>query len=163
TRYSLLETVRQYARERLAADAEAAVYRARHRDFFLATAQEAAPHLAGPQQGAWLEQLESEYDNLRQALTFCLEDPEEFDQGINLAVCLGRFWHLCGYWSEGLEHLLAMLADSRSLEYPESLADLLKWTGTLEAMQSKYDAARSHFETAIVTYSRLGDRAGAAF
>ena len=67
-RYRLLETVRQYARDRLLEAGEAAAVRERHRDWFLALAEAAEPELRGAGPGRWLERLEAEHDNLRAAL-----------------------------------------------------------------------------------------------
>src|SRR5207253_2107989 len=67
-RYRLLETIRQYARERLEERGETGRWRSRHRDFFLALAEEAEPKLSGPEQAVWLARLETEYENLRSAL-----------------------------------------------------------------------------------------------
>src|SRR2546421_4211466 len=63
-RYRLLETVRQYARDRLLEAGEAEGVRERHRNWFLALAEQAEPELRGPEQGAWLDRLEREHDNL---------------------------------------------------------------------------------------------------
>src|SRR5207249_3491771 len=68
TRYRLLETVRQYARDRLLESGETETWRARHRDHFLKMAEEAEPELTGTDQAAWLARLEVEHDNLRTAL-----------------------------------------------------------------------------------------------
>jgi predicted ATPase len=78
TRYRLLETVRQYAYERLAELDESPTARARHQDYFLALAETGNPKLNGPEQANWLAVLE-EHDNLRLALAFCLEAPEGVD------------------------------------------------------------------------------------
>jgi predicted ATPase/class 3 adenylate cyclase len=70
-RYRLLETIRQYARERLEAEGEAAAAQARHGDWFLSLAERAEPELWGPRQVEWLDRLEQEHDNLRAALSWC--------------------------------------------------------------------------------------------
>src|SRR5262245_55442481 len=71
-RYRLLETVRQYARDRLLEASEAAAARDRHRDWFLALAEQAEPKLLrGAEQVAWMDRLETEHDNLRSALEWC--------------------------------------------------------------------------------------------
>jgi predicted ATPase/DNA-binding SARP family transcriptional activator len=76
-RYRLLETVRQYAQERLEESGEAETFRRRHAEFFLALAEEAEPGLVGAQQQEWAERLEEEHDNLRAALSWSLErEPE---------------------------------------------------------------------------------------
>ena len=72
TRYRLLETVRQYATERLAETGAREALRERHRDYFLALAEEAAPKLEGAEQAAWLQRLEKEYENLRASLEWSL-------------------------------------------------------------------------------------------
>jgi predicted ATPase/DNA-binding SARP family transcriptional activator len=72
-RYRMLESIRQYAWENLEQNGEADEVRDRHAAFFLALAEEADPKLAGPQQGVWVERLEAEHDNLREALSWFLE------------------------------------------------------------------------------------------
>ena len=67
-RYRLLEMVRQYAAEGLLSSGEATLVKTRHRDWFVALAEEVEPHLKGAEQGDWLRRLEWEYDNLRAAL-----------------------------------------------------------------------------------------------
>ena len=73
-RYRLLETVRQYAREQLLSSGGAEAVRARHRDCFLALAEEAHPQLKGPDQAKWLHRLETEHENLRASLEWSLAD-----------------------------------------------------------------------------------------
>jgi non-specific serine/threonine protein kinase len=67
-RYRLLETVRQYARDRLLEAGEAEAVRGRHAGWCLALAEEAEPALVGDNQREWLDRLEREHDNLRAAL-----------------------------------------------------------------------------------------------
>src|SRR5205807_4056613 len=74
SRYRLLETVRQYARERLLESSGGAAVRERHRDYFLALAEEADPELLGSEQAEWLQRLEEEHDNLRSALEWSLAE-----------------------------------------------------------------------------------------
>ena len=76
TRYRLLETVRQYARDRLAEGGKGKACQSQHRDYFLALAEEAKEKLVGPEQGLWLDRLESEHENLRAALEWCAASEE---------------------------------------------------------------------------------------
>lgn len=113
TRYHLLETVRQYARDRLTESGESLTVRARHSDCFLTLAEEVRSKLRGSEQGQWLDVLEEEHDNLRQALTWYgedLEDAEAEEKGLRLGVALQRFWGVRGHLSEGRERLGALLA-----------------------------------------------------
>ena len=74
TRYPLLETVRQYAQERLVESGESELVQGRHRDYFLAFAEEAEPQLAGAEQAEWLDRLEAEHENLRGGLEWSLQE-----------------------------------------------------------------------------------------
>jgi predicted ATPase/DNA-binding XRE family transcriptional regulator len=107
-RYRLLETLRQYAAERLAgaAEEEGAV-RARHRDWCLALAAAAAPALAGPEAAAWLARLAPEHDNLRAALGWCAEHAPE--SGLRLTVDLGPFWRARAHYAEASRWLARLL------------------------------------------------------
>jgi non-specific serine/threonine protein kinase len=107
-RYRLLETVRQYARERLAETDEGTAVRDRHRDWCLALAERVAPGLMGSEQAALLGQLDAEGDNLRAALTWCQAGDVEL--GLSLATALYRYWFYRGRAVEGVQWLEAFLA-----------------------------------------------------
>ena len=111
TRYRLLETVRQYAAERLAqrAGAELDETRAAHRDHYLALVETADTHLRGPDEAAWLDRLEAEFDNIRAALAFSLADPGSAEPGLRLAAGLRWFCNMRGHAGEVLEALNALL------------------------------------------------------
>jgi predicted ATPase/class 3 adenylate cyclase/DNA-binding CsgD family transcriptional regulator len=111
TRYRLLETVRQYAAERLArrAGSELDETRAAHRDHYLALVETAATHLRGPDAAVWLDRLEVEFDNLRAALAFSVADPGSAEPGLRLAAGLRWFCNMRGHVGEVLEALNALL------------------------------------------------------
>jgi predicted ATPase/class 3 adenylate cyclase/DNA-binding CsgD family transcriptional regulator/tetratricopeptide (TPR) repeat protein len=111
TRYRLLETVRQYAAERLArrAGSELDETRAAHRDHYLALVETADSHLRGPDEAVWLDRLEVEFDNIRAALAFSVADPDSAEPGLRLAVGLRWFCYLRGHAGEVLEALTVLL------------------------------------------------------
>src|SRR5205823_6185366 len=107
-RYRLLEMLRQYGQERLAASAPAEVVRRRHAMFFRELVEAAESKLAGPEQAESLERLEQEHDNLRAALQWCL-DTRDAEMGLRLAGAAWRFWLVRGYLSEGSRWLTEVL------------------------------------------------------
>ena len=117
-RYRLLETIREYALEKLDEAGETAKLRDRHLNLFLARAEEAAPKLGEAYQQLWLNWLEGEHDNLRAALAWSLEDTggtRHVEAGLRIASALVRFWEIRGYVKEGLawfERLLAQTDDT---------------------------------------------------
>jgi predicted ATPase/DNA-binding CsgD family transcriptional regulator len=114
TRYRLLETVRHYAAERLAlrAGAELGETRAAHRDYYLALVESASPHLRGPDEAAWLDRIETEFDNIRAALAFSLADPGSAEPGLRLAAGLRWFCNMRGHGGEVLAALNVLLERS---------------------------------------------------
>ena len=115
TRYRLLETVRHYAAERLAlrAGPELDETRAAHRDHYLALVETADTHLRGPDEAAWLDRLEADFDNIRAALAFSLADPDSAEPGLRLAAGLHRFCNMRGHGGEVLEALNAPARETR--------------------------------------------------
>jgi predicted ATPase/class 3 adenylate cyclase/DNA-binding CsgD family transcriptional regulator len=111
TRYRLLETVRQYAAERLAlrAGADLDETRAAHRDYYLDLVETARTHLRGPDEAAWLDRLEIEFDNIRAALAFSVADPDSAEPGLRLAAGLHWFCNMRGHGGEILEALNVLL------------------------------------------------------
>ena len=111
TRYRLLETVRHYAAERLARrpGAELDQSRAAHRDYYLSLVETADTHLRGPDEAAWLDRLEAEFDNIRAALAYSLADPGSAEPGLRLATGLRWFCQMRGHGGEILEALTVLL------------------------------------------------------
>jgi non-specific serine/threonine protein kinase len=110
-RYRLLETIRDYALEKLEAAGEAVPLRDRHLDLFLARAEEAAPKLFDQYQQLWLNWLEGEHDNLRAALAWALHSGRS-EAGLRIANALIRFWEIRGYVHEGLAWFERLLAQA---------------------------------------------------
>jgi non-specific serine/threonine protein kinase len=105
-RYRLLETVREYADEKLIDSGEAVPLRGKHSDFYVALAEDGAVGIVGPEQVAWVERLETEHGNLLAALAWCQADPDGAEREERLAGALGRFWRDRGYTREAFEWLM---------------------------------------------------------
>jgi len=110
-RYRMLESIREYALEKMSQAGEAARLRDRHLDLFLARAEEAAPRLGDAYQQLWLAWLEAEHDNLRAALAWSLEGGR-VEAGLRIANALVRFWEIRGHVEEGLAWFERLLAQA---------------------------------------------------
>ena len=108
-RYRLLETIREYALEKLDEAGETARLRDRHLDLFLARVEEAAPKLGEAYQQVWLNGLEAEHDNVRAALAWSLQSGR-IAEGLRIASGLVRFWEIRGYVQEGMTWFERLLA-----------------------------------------------------
>jgi predicted ATPase/class 3 adenylate cyclase len=157
TRYHLLETVRQYAHDRLREAGEEAAIRARHRDEFLRLAERARPEIQGPGQQIWLDRLEEEHDNLRAALDWCLEDPEGAQPGLRLAADLFFLWWMRGYFTEGQRQYAAALARPGAQARTAARARTLGRAGGLISLYGDADA-RPLFEEGLAIAREIGDR-----
>jgi non-specific serine/threonine protein kinase len=108
-RYRLLETLRQYASERLQESSVESEVRLKHVEYLLKLAETAEPELVGPRVGSWLASLNPDHDNFRSALQWCLERGES-ELGLRLAGAFYRFWLMRGFLTEGSEWLDRLLA-----------------------------------------------------
>ena len=165
TRFRLLETVRQYARDRLLESGDRKQWRDRHLVHFLALAEEAEPELAGAEQQVRLERLEAEHDNLRAALEWSSEVGADPKAGLRLAGSVWRFWDVRGYLGEGRRWLAGLLAnipagggDGRSA----IRAKALHGAGVLAYRQGDYPAAHALHEESLAIRREMGDRWGIA-
>ena len=112
----MLETIHEYAREKLEKSGEAEDVKRVHAGYFLAMAEEASAELRGPDQLEWLGRLEAEHDNMRAALSWTI-GRQKVDLGLRLAGALWRFWSVLGHYAEGrrwLEEALAAGGEARS-------------------------------------------------
>ena len=120
TRYHLLETIRQYARDKLLEAGESEQTRTNHLDFFLQFAEHAETYMNGPQELEWRGLLDMEYDNLRTALEWGLEN--DVDKILRLAAALHVFWERHGYEVEGRRLLNEVLARAKTVPLGEGQA-----------------------------------------
>jgi ATP/maltotriose-dependent transcriptional regulator MalT len=139
-RYRMLEPVRQYARERLEEGGEVEAVRRRHAEYSLTLAEEAKPHLWGPEETEWLERLEAEHDNMRAAISWTLEGAD-VELGLRLAGALGWFWDARGHFGEGRRWLEAALAKDGGQGSAAARARVLEELGWLAFRQSDLDRA----------------------
>jgi predicted ATPase/DNA-binding CsgD family transcriptional regulator/Tfp pilus assembly protein PilF len=154
-RFTMLETIREYALERLVASGEAEALWRRHAEYFRALAESADPHLEGADQAMWMERLEAEHANLRTALEWGLTD-ESSTIGLQLAGALWRFWWGHGYSTEGCQWLERAL--SRSSGAPASVrAKLLAGAGWLAFLQGDAVRARQLSEECLALGREQGD------
>ena len=157
-RYRMLETIREYALERLAASGGAETVRQEHAKFFLALVQEAEPYLTSAARGVWVERLEVEHDNLRAALRWARESGEALI-GLQIAGALHWFWWFQGYLSEGRGWAEGALAQTGALGVGPPTAARAKalWSaGDLTWLQGDYAAARILLEESLAIAQALG-------
>jgi non-specific serine/threonine protein kinase len=150
------------ARDRLVETDEVWTVRARHRDHFLALAEEAWPKLRSAEQAQWLTVWEEAHDNLRLALSFCLKEPEGGEAGLRLGAALQLFWWTRGHLSEGRQHLSAVLSYPMGQGDLKARADALNGAGGRAWMQGDYAAARALLEESLTIFRELGDKRGTA-
>jgi tetratricopeptide (TPR) repeat protein len=164
-RYRLLETLREYGRERLDESGEAEPFRRRHAAFFVDLAEEAEPELTGAKQTEWLERLEAEHDNLRAAVRSAIAAGDA-PTGWRLGGALYRFWSRHSYFSEGRERLdeLLRMPASAAAGAPgkAARAKALHGNATLAVQQGQYDVARSLYGQSLELKRELGDRSAIA-
>src|SRR5215216_6142073 len=146
-RFVMLETVHEFAREKLAQSAETEVIERTHAEYFLTLAEEANPELKGANQLQWLERLEAEHDNMRAALSWALER-DEAELARRLGGALWRFWSVRGYCSEGRRWLEEALAMEGTVS-PESRAMALAGLGTLAFELGDLDRAQEACEEGL--------------
>ena len=159
-RFTMLETIREYALERLAARGEAEVVRERHAWYYLALAEDAEPQLDGPQQALWLERLVEDDANLRAALAWSRRAPGNPEIEARLALALFTYWQTRGHFTEAHLSLTMM---------PEQLGDpLLRVKALINAGNTalfRGDPARAQglLETSLALARRADDRMSIAF
>ncbi|HEY3522310.1 MAG TPA: tetratricopeptide repeat protein [Candidatus Limnocylindrales bacterium] len=162
-RYRMLETIREYARDRLIESGEAEAILRRHRDWFLALVEKAAPEFfRGVESATWLERLDREHDNLRAALQWSTDEVDEAPTALQLAAGLWRFWEIRGHIAEGRSWLERALAATDG-EISARRADAYTGAGILAFMQGDHEAAHGFHEQSLALHRRVGDYAGIAY
>jgi predicted ATPase/class 3 adenylate cyclase/DNA-binding CsgD family transcriptional regulator len=164
-RLVMLETIREYGLEMLAASGEEEMTRQAHAAYYLTLAEKAEPELAGPQQAAWLHRLEREHDNLHAALQWSVAQGQathDMTLALRLGVALRNFWVVRGPSSEGRNFLERALAASEGVAAPLR-AKAYFTAANLAFIQSDYDQAERLCQESLKLFRELGDRSGIAY
>ena len=156
SRFLMLETIREFARNRLT-DEEAALLPGRHAAFFLELAERAAPHLTGPGAAEWLNWLDADQGNLRAALDwYALEEPSLYTR---LVIALWRVWLVRGRYEEaqlGIERAL------RADPSPSERAELLLQLAAIVISRGDFERGRACYVEALELFRANGDERGEA-
>jgi len=154
--YRLLETLRQYAAERLVEVGEDSHFRERHRSWFTGLAEQADAAIGGPGEAGWLDRLEVDHDNLRAALDHSGAPGVDPEPGLRLAGALARFWDVRGYLGEGCDRLTRLVQPPAAAGVSVGRAKALNALGTLALGRADQETARAAFEES----ARLGHLLG---
>ena len=162
TRYAMLETLREYALDKLQQSGAAAATGSRHCEHFFSLAKQARDGLQGAQQALWVQRVETDLDNLRAAMALARQGGAEPLLAAKLAVALQGFWVLRAYLSEGREHIRAALALPAVQASDMARAHTLYVGAVLADAQGDPAEAERLLETSLVLRRGLGDTAGTA-
>ena len=166
-RFGLLETIREFAAERLTQSDDEATVRQQHAAYFTSLAERSEPHLTGIDQAQWLNRLEKDRDNFRSSLTWLLHegrDQEKTELALRLCVALWKYWRYRCYLNEGYTWTMRALQAAR--HYPKTQLALraqAEWgAGVLAAVKRDEKAATAHLEHSLHLWERTEDARGIA-
>ena len=160
-RYRLLETVRQYAREKLNATGGDQAVRVRHVDHFVSLAEHASLKMTGPEGAEWLMRLADEHDNLRASLE-ASETHVESRNGLRLCGALVWYWTQHGHVSEGREWCRRLLATPGNGARTAERANTLHTAGMLALYHADMVPCRERFAESLAIMREIGDGRGVA-
>ena len=156
-RLGLLETLREFGLEELAAHDEETATRDAHAARYLALAAEAGPQLAGPQPAHWVNLLEADLANIRAASDWLTARGRTRD-AMRLMGDIGWFWSTAPYLEEARTRLDALIRAPDAAKYPAELALVLATLGDVADWQMDQTSARAYFERALELYRELGNQ-----
>jgi predicted ATPase/class 3 adenylate cyclase len=160
-RFVMLETIREYAGERLTASDDAEPIRHRHEDLFASLAERAATELLGPKANAWLDRLDADQDNLRAALQHAADD-DRVELALGLGGALWRFWQRRGHLAEGRTVLEGLLGRAGFGEPTQARSRALSGLGGVTYWQGDMAAAGRAYDEGLAIQRTLDDPAGLA-
>jgi predicted ATPase len=155
-RFVMLETIHEYASEKLEESGETEEIKHAHAEYYLALAEEAEPELRGPDQLEWFESLEAEHDNLRAALSWSL-DIRDTELGLRLAGALGEYWYAQGHYREGKGWLEGALANDGGSALAAARAKALEAVGWLANERGDIEKAEAAAEEGLTLSSQAGN------
>jgi len=157
-RYRLLETVREYAKQKLAESADEPATRARHLAFYVAIAETAQPLLVGPQAAEWLARLDLERENLLAAHAWCDCADGGGELGLRLASAMRRYWFVRGLLGLGLRVTIEALGRPGAQAASAARCHSLFGAGEMASWMARYTEAQRHLTESVAIAHSLGDR-----
>jgi predicted ATPase/class 3 adenylate cyclase len=162
-RFVMLETIREYALERMDASGEESALLRNHIHYFLALAEESSAWITSAERGTWLKRLDAEHDNLRSALAWSLTPIVGDEVTLRLAGALWGFWQFRGHVSEGRRWLDTALELPGAQDRSPARARALYGAGNLAYLQGNDLTARSHFEESVALWRSLESTRGLTY
>ncbi len=159
TRFTMLQTIRDYALERFAASADDRITRQAQAAYCLVLAEEGPDQSTAEQTEAWLERCDLEHGNFRAALEW-LRESNNAEWGLRLAAALFGFWRERAHYREGLERTNALLALPATSASQGARAQALEIAGHLASELGELDLGRTFYEEALNIHKALGNRVG---
>jgi RNA polymerase sigma factor (sigma-70 family) len=156
-----LETIREYAQERLEESGEGETVRERHLSYFLSLAEESVSRVTGPEQGAWLARLDAEHPNLAAALNYCFAR-KNAARALRFTGAIWRFWAARGHYAVGRRAVDEALRLDATREPTRARAETLAGGGALAFHVNDWTKGRAYCEESIEIFSKLGDVLGLA-
>ena len=162
----MLQTIREYALERLEASGESAGIRQAHADYYLELGLQAEPFMTGPEQARWLARLEEEHDNIRAALNFLMEQ-RDATTIVRLGWAIWLFWWLHGHHNEACRRMQQAVEIGGSRGEEGALSPLLRAqalciVGGTSYAQGDLQTAVPASEESLELFREVGDKRGAA-
>jgi predicted ATPase/DNA-binding winged helix-turn-helix (wHTH) protein len=157
-RFAMLETIREYAGDRLNDSTEGEAVRARHLAFYLALAEDARLGLIGAQQRKWLQQLDLERENLLVAHRSCDKVPDGAAMGLRLVFALRMYWGSRGLLELGKRVTLGALARTGAQVRNVKRCLALFAAGQIETFMGQYGEGRIHLEESLAIADEVGEQ-----
>ena len=158
SRFTMLETIREYVAHRLREGSEDDAVRDAHAAWCIALAEHADVELRGAQQAYWYNRLREEHANMRAALTW-LREREEAERGLRLARALSRFWGARGYYTEARAWFDALLALPAAIG-PRTRARVAMELSSMARWQGDGERAAAFAAQALALFQDLDDPVG---
>ena len=161
SRFVMLETIREYALEKLEASGEEALTKRAHAAYCLVLAEEEATEQSGAEGAEWLERFAVEHDNFRAGLEW-LTETGDAEWGLRLGAALFRFWEMREYLAEGRDRLGKLLKLAGAAAPTKARARALFAAGVLAGEQGDYASADALIRESLDIARQLGDKQGVA-
>jgi tetratricopeptide (TPR) repeat protein len=158
----MLETIREYALERLAERGEVKLLRRWHAAYYLSLAEDAEPKLHGAEQDRWFDRLETEHDNIRTVLLWH-ETTDDVALSLRLASALSWFWLVRGYGNEGLNRLMNLLSHRGSEQPTTWRSKALNAAGNLSLIFENDATAEEYYQESLAISTALEDNLNKAY